>query len=41
MEKLLDVENVSITAEKISKKFDTINKVEVSQLQDNNANRIE
>ena len=36
-----DVENVSITAEKISKKFDTINKVEVSQLQDNNVNRIE
>ena len=27
-----DVENVSITAEKISKKFDTINKVEMSKL---------
>lgn len=29
-----DVENVSITADKISKKFDTINKVEVSKLED-------
>ena len=28
-----DVENVSITTEKISKKFDTINKVDVSQLE--------
>ena len=29
-----DVENVSITADKISKKFDTINKVEVNKLED-------
>lgn len=29
-----DVENVSITADKISKKFDTINKVEVQKLED-------
>lgn len=36
-----DVESVSITADKISKKFETINRVEVSQLQDNNVNRIE
>ena len=29
-----DVENVSITTEKISKKFDSINKVEVGLLED-------
>ena len=29
-----DVESVSITADKISKKFDTINKVEVQKLED-------
>ena len=28
-----DIENVSITSEKISKKFDTINKVEISELE--------
>ena len=30
-----DVENVSITADKISKKFDTINRVEVNNFVDN------
>lgn len=29
-----DVENVSITTEKISKKFDSINKVEVGMIED-------
>ncbi|MBE6157406.1 MAG: DNA recombination protein RmuC [Firmicutes bacterium] len=31
-----DVESVSITADKISKKFDTINRVEVAKLEDSN-----
>ena len=31
-----DVENVSITTDKISKKFDTINRVEVAKLEDSN-----
>ena len=36
-----DVENVSITTDKITKKFETINRVEVSQLVNDNLNELE
>ena len=36
-----DVENVSITTDKITKKFETINRVEVSQLVNDNLKELE
>ena len=36
-----DVENVSITTDKISKKFDTINKVDMTQLEYNKEENLE